>query len=165
MSLSGHQRPVRGASDVWLTPPEIINDLGPFDLDPAAATGQPWPTAAEHYTEAEDGLAMPWSGLVWLNPPFGPEVGKWLARLADHGDGIGLCAARTETAWFVEQVWSKADALLFLHGRPHFHHANGTRAKANSGAPIVLVAYGFEAMRRLACSKLAGTFVKDWARS
>jgi hypothetical protein len=39
-------------------------------------------------------------------------------------------------------VWSKADGLLFLHGRLHFHYPDGTRAAANSGAPSVLVAYG-----------------------
>ena len=41
MSLTAHQRPHRGASDVWLTPPEIIDAVGPFDLDPCAAPGEP----------------------------------------------------------------------------------------------------------------------------
>lgn len=41
MTLTSHQRPHHGASDVWLTPPEIVADLGPFDLDPCAAVGQP----------------------------------------------------------------------------------------------------------------------------
>ena len=41
MSLSSHQRPHRGATDVWLTPPHMIAALGPFDLDPCAAVDQP----------------------------------------------------------------------------------------------------------------------------
>jgi len=32
--------------DEWLTPPDIIKALGPFDLDPCAPIVRPWPTAA-----------------------------------------------------------------------------------------------------------------------
>ena len=35
-----------------------------------------------------------------------------------------------------------ADAVLFIKGRPHFHHPSGERAAFNSGAPICLIAYG-----------------------
>lgn len=160
MTLTSHQRPNRGESDVWLTPPDIIEALGPFDLDPCAAVGQPWPTASVQYTVDDDGLALPWHGFVWCNPPFGPDAGTWLARLADHGNGIGLCPARTETRWFVAQVWQRASGLLFLHGRPHFHHPDGTRGRANSGAPICLIGYGHEAVRRLSGPAApTGTFV------
>lgn len=164
MTLSSHQRPVRGASEVWLTPPEIIEAFGPFDLDPCAAVGQPWPTAARHYTVEDDGLAREWHGFVWCNPPFGPEAGVWLDRLAEHGHGIGLMPARTETRWFVRAVWHRADAVLFLHGRPHFHHPSGIRASANSGAPIALAAYGSLGVERLRDGGIAGSLVSGWRR-
>jgi len=79
---------------------------------------------------------------IWLNPPFGREAVKWLRRMAEHGNGIALIPARTETAMFYECVWGVADAVLFLKGRPHFHFVDGRRAPFNSGAPICLVAYG-----------------------
>lgn len=164
MSLSAHQRPYSGATSVWLTPPEILKALGPFDLDPCAAVGQPWRTAVTQYTEKENGLAQPWNGLVWCNPPFGPDAATWLARLADHGNGIALVPARTETRWFVVHVWRRADAVLFLAGRPHFHHADGRRADLNSGAPICLIAFGATARRRLIDCGLAGSLVLDWRR-
>lgn len=163
-SLSGHQRPVRGATDVWLTPPEIVEAVGPFDLDPCAALDQPWDTAARHYTVVDDGLTQPWDGFVWCNPPFGPAAETWLRRLAEHGNGIGLVPARTETRWFVNEVWAKADAILFLHGRPHFHYPDGRRAKANSGAPIVLAGYGDLAVRRLVNCGLPGSLVPGWIK-
>jgi len=72
----------------------------------------------------------------------GMEALKWLARCAEHGNAIALIFARTETSLFFEHVWGRADGLLFLQGRLYFHHANGEVAKANSGAPSVLVAYG-----------------------
>lgn len=81
-------------------------------------------------------------GRVWCNPPFGRESVKWLRKMVSHGNGIALIAARTETAMFYECVWNTADAVCFIRGRPHFHYVDGTRAKANSGAPICLIAYG-----------------------
>lgn len=147
----------RAGTTTWLTPPHIIEALGPFDLDPC---GHPeWPTARRSICLPDDGLAQQWEGRVWLNPPYGAEVWTWLNRLSQHGHGTALIFARTETAGFVEQVWQKADALLFLHGRLHFHHADGTRAAANAGAPSVLVAYGAEDSHRLAQATLAGSFV------
>lgn len=143
MGMSSHQS-ARMKNDEWLTPPEILAALGEFDLDPCAPITRPWETAAKHYTREDDGLAQSWDGRVWLNPPFGREAVKWLRKLAEHGNGIALIPARTETAMFYECVWNTADAVCFLKGRPHFHYVDGRRASFNSGAPIALVAYGDE---------------------
>lgn len=161
----GSHQSADAVTTTWLTPPELIEQLGPFDLDPCAAPSpRPWPTAGRHIELPEDGLAADWAGRVWLNPPYGNVTWRWLAKLAEHGDGIALIFARTETAGFVREVWGKATGLLFLHGRLHFHYADGTRAAANSGAPSVLVAYGDAASVRLRESGLDGTFV-DLSRS
>jgi hypothetical protein len=153
MGLSAHQS-ARMLSDEWLTPPEILRALGPFDLDPCTPDAMPWQTAEKRYTKAQDGLQQPWHGRVWLNPPFGREAAKWLERLADHGDGIALVPARTETRMFYLHVWDRADAVCFMRGRPHFHRPCGTRAAANSGAPIALVAYGARNVNALRLSGL-----------
>jgi hypothetical protein len=161
LGMGGHHSPA-AETEVWLTPPHIINALGSFDLDPCACMEpRPWPTAASHYTKAENGLLLPWLGRVWCNPPYGgPAVIRpWLQRMAAHGRGTLLIFARTETDAFHEFVWGKADALLFLRGRLHFHYPDGTRAKANAGAPNVLAAYGEDDARRLAASELPGMFV------
>lgn len=75
-------------------------------------------------------------------------------------DTTALIFARTETEGFVEQVWKKATAVRFLYGRLHFHHPDGTRARANSGAPSVLVAYGAEDAARLATCTIPGQFIR-----
>ncbi|HUZ23794.1 MAG TPA: hypothetical protein VMV07_08510 [Streptosporangiaceae bacterium] len=36
--------------------------------------------SALFYTAADDGLAQPWKGRVWLNPPYGHVIGQWMAR-------------------------------------------------------------------------------------
>jgi hypothetical protein len=155
MSLSSHQSS-RMKNDEWLTPPEILRALGEFDLDPCAPAPErrPWQTAKQHFHQALDGLAQPWHGRVWLNPPFGREVVKWLRKLVQHGNGIALVPARTETAMFYETVWGVADAVCFIKGRPHFHYVTGERAKANSGAPIALIAYGRHNAEALAAARL-----------
>jgi hypothetical protein len=158
--IGGHHRGYRGATDEWLTPPAIIAALGPFDLDPCAPVQRPWDTATRHYTVKDDGLSKPWFGRVWLNPPYGPQVGRWLKRLAEHGDGIALVFARTETEAFQQYVWARADALLFLFGRLHFHELTGQVAANNAGAGSVLIAYGSPNGDRLERSGLTGKFIR-----
>lgn len=158
MSMGGHQSAAM-LKDEWLTPPEIIWALGGFNLDPCAPINRPWPTAVTHHTVLDDGLAREWHGRVWCNPPYGAEAARWLNKLANHGDGIALIFARTETAMFFDHVWERADAILFLRGRLHFHHVNGQRAAANAGAPSCLIAYGRDNVRALRESGLVGHLV------
>ncbi len=160
--IGSHTAAHQGASDSWITPRVIIDELGPFDLDPCRCDPQPWPCATEGYSLPDDGLLLPWEGRVWLNPPYGPKTGLWLKRLAEHGRGTALIFARTETQMFVRWVWGHAMALLFLFGRLHFHHPDGRKAKGNSGGPSVLVAYGREDAMRLRESRLAGSYVEGW---
>ena len=159
MSAIGGHHSNKARTDVWLTPPFLLALLGEFDLDPCAAIGQPWPTAKQHYTRLDDGLSKPWFGRVWLNPPYGAEAERWLARMAQHRNGMALIFARTETGAFFRYVWEQADALLFLRGRLHFHHSDGRRAAANAGGPSVLIAYGQENVATLECRADLGRFV------
>lgn len=157
----GSHHSARAQTTTWLTPEPVIEALGPFDLDPCAAPSpRPWPTADRHIELPEDGFTADWgTAFVWLNPPYGPAAYRWLGKLADHGNGIALIPARTETRGFVRTVWDRADGLLFLHGRLWFHRPDGSIGKTNSGAPSVLIAYGAEAVRRLTTTVLAGSFV------
>ncbi|OMF70554.1 adenine methyltransferase [Paenibacillus glucanolyticus] len=159
MGMGGHQS-ARMLKDEWLTPPEILESLGPFDLDPCSPINRPWDTAKKHLTVRDNGLKSEWKGRVWLNPPYGRETAEWLHKLSDHGNGIALIFARTETEMFFDHVWNKADALLFFKGRLYFHHVNGNRAKANAGAPSVLIAYGPNNVQALENVNHLGMFVK-----
>ena len=61
MGLSAHQSPTM-KNDEWLTPPDILDKLGDFDLDPCAPVVRPWDTADWYYTANEDGLTQHWFG-------------------------------------------------------------------------------------------------------
>ena len=154
----GNEATVSG-TDVWLTPPYILEAVGPFDLDPCASVDRPWDTAAKHFTIEDDGLAQEWTGRIWCNPPYGPPMAKWLQRLAAHpGGGMALIFARTETKAFFDHVWDKADAILFLKGRIRFYKPDGTLG-GTAGSPSVLIAYGDSEVTRLETCGLAGKLV------
>lgn len=146
--------------DEWLTPPYILEALGPFDLDPCAPINRPWDMAKNHFTVEDHGLMQHWDGRVWLNPPYGEETWKWMIHLALHQNGIALIFARTETQGFHQCVWNAAQAVLFLKGRIIFYHLDGAKASSNAAAPSVLVAYGEENAEALKTSGLPGKFIR-----
>ena len=144
-----HDRRYSNSSDVWLTPREIIDELGPFDLDPCAADPRPFDIGRVNYTEKEDGLSKIWGGFVFANPPYGSRVGPWLERMAAHGDGIALVFARTDTK-AMQAALASASAVFFLAGRLQFLGGKPPHGAArDAGAPSVLIGWGDEAVSRL----------------
>jgi hypothetical protein len=162
--MTGHESSLP-QSESWLTPPAIIEALGgweSFDLDPCGYPGQHehMPTARAYYTEADNGLLLPWHGRVWLNPPYTRHlVGRFLGRMAAHGHGTALIFARTENDAFQRFVWRYATGILFIAGRLTFHRPDGSLGNFNGGAPSVLVAYGEDDMDILAAAPINGAFV------
>lgn len=166
-----HEPRVSEAETVdWFTPPWIFERLGlRFDLDPCApAGGLPWIPAERFYSLPDDGLDLPWSGRVWCNPPYGKDTGKWLARLAAHGDGVALVFARTDAEWF-QLVAPKASALLFIAGRVPFVdrtgeppvRADGSRTRPGTGS--VMLAFGDECRAALSRMTRHGWFVDAYS--
>jgi hypothetical protein len=170
MTIGSHQQCI-GKSQVHLTPRWILDRLGMFDLDPCAATVRPWDIARRNLVEADDGLTAEWlpEEEVYLNPPFDQrQVGQWVDKLKNHGNGLVLLHARTETKWF-RPIWN-ADLILFLGQRVVFCKPDGspctvTNARtgrvsiANSGAPVVLAAFGARSVARLHAANLPGAYV------
>ncbi len=145
MSFTAHEISKENNKYVWLTPPKILEKLGPFDLDPSAAPlPRPWDTAKTMWTEAsDDGLAKEWFGRVWLNPPYGRLISNWMEKMAHHGNGVAITYVRTDTAWFQKWVFPFVSGIFCFNGRVKFHHGDGRLADAAS-APHVLLAYGEE---------------------
>lgn len=127
----------KGKTNTWLTPKWIIDALGPFDLDPCGHPGHR--TAERLICLPEDGLIQHWQGRVWLNPPYGKHAGDWLKKLIQHGNGIALVFARTDTEWLQSII--KFTPIFFIKGRIKFLRDDGSEA-TNSGAPNILLPFG-----------------------
>lgn len=152
---------ISNENDEWYTPSWLFDALGvQFDLDPCSPGSPPSTVPAhQHLTKDENGLAAPWTGRVWLNPPFSSKR-DWYDRLVDHGDGICLMPNRTETH-DLQTYMNAADALLFLKGRIYFERGSrpgANKVGANTTPPFgfVLCAYGKTNAIDLMESKLIG---------
>ena len=129
-------------SDEWTTPCNIIDlvleALGSIDLDPCADEAHSV-QAVHHFVQTDDGLDQDWHGRVYMNPPYGREIERWVAhlcreyRMGRTTEAIALLPARTDTAWMRRL---ESYPKCFIRGRLRF----GNR---KSGAPFPSVAVYF----------------------
>ena len=124
-------------SPEWYTPREVVQRvaaaMGGIDLDPCSnSRTEPNVPAEAHFTAENDGLAQPWFGRVYMNPPYGRVIGHWIEKLASEyeagrvTEAIALVPARTDTAWFRRLP---SAYLCFVSGRLEF-------SQAGVGAPF-----------------------------
>jgi phage N-6-adenine-methyltransferase len=114
------------ATDLWSTPQDLFDRLNSkfcFTLDVCATAENA--KCARFYTAADDGLAQSWTGICWLNPPYGPTIGQWLAKANESvkrgATVVALVPARTDTRWWHELV--AQHEIEFLPGRLRFGNA------------------------------------------
>jgi DNA N-6-adenine-methyltransferase (Dam) len=158
LSGFGFEKPVQGITTNWLTPPKLLQQLGTFDLDPCGCAGMPWRTATTTYFLPEhNGLTEPWHGRVFCNPPYGPNVGDWANRMAEHGNGVMLIFARCDTNTWQQDILPFADATLLLAGRVRFYLPSGEQGKSGT-APSALLAFGQNNVEALRNASIAGAF-------
>ena len=156
---------ISNENDEWYTPAWLFDALGiTFDLDPCSPGSPPSNVPAlRHLTKEDNGLAAEWKGSVWLNPPFTSKR-EWYERMLQHGNGIALIPARTETHDF-QRYFQNSAALLFMKGRIYFERghrpcANGNGVTSTPPFGIVLAAYGDEMAEILLSSKIQGLRVR-----
>lgn len=131
-AISLHTPPKWWTSDHWATPPEFVEELeqefGQFDLDPCCRPETA--KAPRYYTEEQDGLAKPWIGKVFLNPPYSnpsPWMQKTILEISTNRASlvVALIPASTDTRWFHYFVKDQAE-IRFIEGRIRFYGWNGT---------------------------------------
>lgn len=124
-------------TDNWATPQSFFDEVAKefkFDVDVCADEYNH--KVDKYFTKEQDGLSQDWDGFVWCNPPYGREIGKWVERVSKHsGGGVMLLPARTDTRWFHDWIYGKAE-IRFIKWRLKFGDS-----KNSAPFPSMLVIY------------------------
>ena len=117
------------ATDLWSTPQDFFdkqNAIYCFTLDVCATAANA--KCARYFTEADDGLAQPWQGVCWMNPPYGRAIGLWMRKAHEsHLTGatvVCLVPSRTDTRWWHD--YAMKGQIEFIRGRLKFGNAKNS---------------------------------------
>lgn len=110
----------------WSTPQSFFDELDKefnFTLDPCATHDKA--KCEKYYTIEDDGLLQDWSkDIVFMNPPYGREIKHWVQKAYEESlkgaTVVCLIPARTDTSYWHEYVFDKADDIRFIKGRLKF---------------------------------------------
>lgn len=111
----------------WATPQDFFDKLDSefhFTLDVCATPENA--KCHDFFTKDDDGLSKEWYGIVWMNPPYGREISKWVEKCANYeGASVMLLPARTDTRWFHDYIYNNPRAeVRFVKGRLRFNGSN-----------------------------------------
>ena len=136
--------------DTWSTPRDFFEKLHKefnFTLDAAALRSSavvPNYLGPDHeYGWRHDALTVEWvgasgGGAVWLNPPYGREIGKFMKKANEESKKgitvVCLVPSRTDTKWWWESVIMHE--VRFIKGRLKF--GNQKNAAPFPSAVIVM---------------------------
>ena len=124
----------------WATPQSFFDELNrefSFTLDPCSTHENA--KCEKHFTKDDDGLSQSWGGqVVFCNPPYGRELPIWVKKCYEesrHADVVMLIPARTDTRWFHDYIYGKAE-IRFIRGRLKFNDG-----KQGAPFPSMVVIY------------------------
>lgn len=111
-------------SSEWETPQALFKRLDKefrFTLDVCALPENA--KCPRFYTPEDDGLSKEWSGVCWMNPPYGRQISKWVKKAYESVQGgcsvVCLLPSRTDTKWFQDYCLKSKD-IRFIRGRLKF---------------------------------------------
>jgi len=135
-------------SDDWRTPREFFEAFRTrYDLTIDAAASEANAMLPRYWTKQHDALSLSWRqqdrrARVWVNPPYGRGIDKWIAKAVEESrDGLTvvlLTFARTDTRWWHDLVLPNATAIWFVRGRLHFTQPDGKTGPAPAPSAVLV---------------------------
>ncbi len=108
------------ASEAWSTPEDLyraLNEEFRFTLPDPCPLREPAEAGLPLF--GTDGLSISWVGhRVFINPPFGRGMERWLEKAQEADLAVVLAPARTDTRAF--HRFAPLAEVRFLKGRLHF---------------------------------------------
>jgi phage N-6-adenine-methyltransferase len=113
-------------TDLWSTPQKIFNELNAefkFTTDVCAVPENA--KCDRFFTPEMDGLAQEWSGVCWMNPPYGRTINQWMKKAYESylNGAVVVCLipSRTDTRWWHD--YAMKGHIRFIKGRLKFGDA------------------------------------------
>lgn len=159
--MRSYQQYTGNTTDEWYTPKDLINSFGHFELDPCAPVYPLYQTADVMYNKNDNGLTKDWQGKrVWLNPPYSrPLIELFVKKMAENNNGIALLYNRCNCKMFMDVIFPKASAMIFMRHRVKFLKPDGTQSK-NTPSGSVLIAFGEKNAASLLEANIPGKFIR-----
>lgn len=115
-------------TDNWETPQYLFDELDRefhFTLDPCSNDENA--KCKKHFTIEDNGLLQDWNNdIVFMNPPYGREIGKWVEKAyKSNTTVVCLLPARTDTKWFHDYIYNKSE-IRFIKGRLKFGNSKNS---------------------------------------
>lgn len=110
-------------TDTWATPQDLFDQLnGEFGFTVDVCANAFNAKCGTFFSTTDDGLKQEWTGVCWMNPPYGDAIKDWIRKAWEAGQAgttvVCLVPARVDTGWWWD--YCRHGQIRFLRGRLRF---------------------------------------------
>lgn len=130
----------------WYTPSYILDrvyKVMSIDLDPCSPR-VPTVKCKTHYSLDDDGLSRDWFGNMFINPPYGRDIKKWVSKFISEWESghienaILLVPVKSDTVWWRNLV-TRSWCWCGINGRVKFISPSGNCSNFGTSASALIL--------------------------
>lgn len=125
-------------TDLWSTPQDFFDNLNiEFSFKTDVCATKENAKCCNYYDVEQDGLKQQWTGICWMNPPYGRAIKHWVKKTYESSLSgatvVCLLPSRTDTAWWHDFCMN--GEIRFIRGRLKF---GGSKNSAPFPSAVVI---------------------------